>query len=214
VSGTNRSARGLALLGGDAPTAAIDRVCAEQGLWLESYDNLEALLADSRRTRCVLLCPDRSGVGSAAAEIVRLTGAGSEPVLVLCESLRPWELRAVLEAGASGVVLVDEIADALGPCLEAAQAGQVCVPRAHASRVEPPALSAREKQVLGLVVMGHTNGEIASRLFLAESTVKSHLSSAFGKLGVRSRNEAVELILDSERGQGQGILGLSVEQVA
>jgi DNA-binding NarL/FixJ family response regulator len=119
----------------------------------------------------------------------------------------------VLEAGASGVVLADELDAALGPCVEAALAGQVCLPRDHAPQVEPPALSAREKQVLGLVVMGHTNGEIASRLFLAESTVKSHLSSAFGKLGVRSRNEAVELILDSERGPGLGILGLSVEQV-
>jgi DNA-binding NarL/FixJ family response regulator len=70
--------------------------------------------------------------------------------------------------------------------------------------------------VLGLVVMGYMNSQIAAQLFLAESTVKSHLSSAFGKLGVRSRNEAVSVILDPARGLGTGILGLGggpVEQV-
>jgi DNA-binding NarL/FixJ family response regulator len=74
--------------------------------------------------------------------------------------------------------------------------------------VQPPVLSTREKQILGLVVMGYMNSQIATTLFLAESTVKSHLSSAFGKLGVRSRNEAVSLILDPDRGLGMGILGL------
>jgi hypothetical protein len=61
--------------------------------------------------------------------------------------------------------------------------------------------------------MGYMNSQIAEQLFLAESTVKSHLSSAFGKLGVRSRNEAVSLILDSERGFGMGILGLGGEPI-
>jgi len=55
-------------------------------------------------------------------------------------------------------------------------------------------------------VMGYMNSQIAERLFLAESTVKSHLSSAFGKLGVHSRNEAVSLILDPERGLATSIL--------
>jgi DNA-binding NarL/FixJ family response regulator len=50
-----------------------------------------------------------------------------------------------------------------------------------------------------------TNSQIASELFLAESTVKSHLSSAFAKLGVSSRSEAVAVILDPERGPGLGI---------
>ena len=70
---------------------------------------------------------------------------------------------------------------------------------------------ATTEQVLGLVVMGYMNGQIAQQLFLAESTVKSHLSSAFAKLGVRSRNEAVELIVDPEQGLGTGILALGGE---
>ena len=69
-------------------------------------------------------------------------------------------------------------------------------------------LSTREKQVLGMVVLGFTNGEIARQLHLAESTIKSHLSSSFTKLGVRSRNEAAELI-DADGGLGTGILAIS-----
>jgi DNA-binding NarL/FixJ family response regulator len=130
------------------------------------------------------------------------------PLLVACESIERWEVRAALAAGAAGVVLAGDMRASLGPCLRAVCAGQVCVPRAHRRQVEPPALSSREKQILGLVVMGFMNGQIAERLFLAESTVKSHLSSAFSKLGVRSRNEAVELILNPERGLGMGILAL------
>jgi DNA-binding NarL/FixJ family response regulator len=87
------------------------------------------------------------------------------------------------------------------------------VPRRHAPQVEPATLSAREKQILGLVVMGYMNSEIAEQLFVAESTVKSHLSSAFSKLGVRSRNEAVDLIVDPERGLGMGILALGGEPI-
>jgi DNA-binding NarL/FixJ family response regulator len=77
--------------------------------------------------------------------------------------------------------------------------------------VERPPLTPREKQVLALVVMGYTNREIADQLVLAESTVKSHLFSAFRRLGVRSRSEAVALITDPARGLGSGILTIARE---
>jgi DNA-binding NarL/FixJ family response regulator len=135
------------------------------------------------------------------------------PVVVACAEIRPGELRTALAAGVSGVVLEGQLAATLGACLAASRSGQVCVPKLDARQVEPAALSAREKQILGLVVMGYMNSEIGTQLFVAESTVKSHLSSAFAKLGVRSRNEAVELILDPERGLGMGILELGGERV-
>jgi LuxR family transcriptional regulator of csgAB operon len=83
------------------------------------------------------------------------------------------------------------------------------VPQPLRSHLETESLSMREKQVLGMLVMGATNAEIASKLFLAESTVKSHLSSAYAKLGVRSRKDAASMILDPVEGLGPGILTIS-----
>jgi DNA-binding NarL/FixJ family response regulator len=135
------------------------------------------------------------------------------PTVFVCATIQSREIRAALASGVAGIVLEDQLEEALGPCLLAVHTGQICVPRDHWRQIEPPVLSAREKQILGLVVMGYMNSQIAERLFLAESTVKSHLSSAFGKLGVRSRNEAVNLILDSRRGLGMGILALGGERL-
>jgi len=137
--------------------------------------------------------------------------AEGTPVMLACAGIQRWEVRAALAAGAAGVIVEEDLESGLASCLRAVRAGQICVPRGHWRQVEPPALSVREKQVLGLVVGGYMNRQIAEQLFLAESTVKSHLSSAFAKLGVRSRNEAAELILDPERGRGMGILALDGE---
>jgi DNA-binding NarL/FixJ family response regulator len=83
----------------------------------------------------------------------------------------------------------------LVPTVRAVVVGQIVVPEALRRQAVPAALSHRERQVLALVVEGCTNGEIAHRLFLAESTVKSHLATAFSKLGVRSRRDATAMIL-------------------
>lgn len=71
------------------------------------------------------------------------------------------------------------------------------------------ALSNREKQVLGLVVLGFTNRDIARQLYLAESTIKSHMQSILAKLDVGSQKEAVAAVLDPERGLGLGVLALT-----
>lgn len=52
-------------------------------------------------------------------------------------------------------------------------------------------LSARETEVMSLIAGGHTNGEIAARLFLAEKTVKNHVRRIYSKLGVPNRPAAI-----------------------
>lgn len=52
-------------------------------------------------------------------------------------------------------------------------------------------LSAREAEIMSLIAGGHTNGEIATRLFLAEKTVKNHVNRIYSKLGVGSRRAAI-----------------------
>jgi DNA-binding NarL/FixJ family response regulator len=111
-------------------------------------------------------------------------------------------VRRALDAGADGVVFESELDDTLAPSLIAVAVGQAAVPRRLRGGLQKPVFSHREREVLGRVAAGMTNSQIAEALFLAESTVKSHLSSAFAKLGVRSRKEAAALVLDPEYGIG------------
>jgi DNA-binding NarL/FixJ family response regulator len=124
---------------------------------------------------------------------------------VMVASLSANGVHKVLENGASGVVLDSQVESALSATIRAVCAGQVVVPDRFRHQAARPALSHREKQTLALVAAGMTNRQIADRLFLAESTVKTHLSSIFGKLGVGSRSEASALVHDPE-----DKLGLSV----
>jgi len=184
-------------------------------LEIAAFDSVEALFGETEHHDFSVIVLSLQGTVSGPARPIELLAERftETPIVVVCADIERWEVRAALAAGAAGLVLSDDLDAALCPCLHAVQAGQTCVPRGHWRQIEPPALSAREKQILGLVVMGYMNSQIAAQLFLAESTVKSHLSSAFGKLGVRSRNEAVGLILDPERGLGMGILALGGEPV-
>jgi DNA-binding NarL/FixJ family response regulator len=108
-------------------------------------------------------------------------------------------IRRALEAGADAVVFEPELELTLAVAVSAVASGQSVVPRSLRAGVERPSLSHRERQVLAFVSRGLTNAQIAEQLFLSESTVKSHLSSAFSKLGVRSRREAAALFRDLER---------------
>jgi len=186
----------------------------QRGVEFDLVEDVTELLAGDLAPAVVLLRAKATLGQTAGREVEPLCRAlPGTPVVVVCTKVRPGELRTALAAGASGLLLEEQLEATLGSCLAATSAGQVCVPKRHARQVEPAALSAREKQILGLVVMGYMNSEIAEQLFVAESTVKSHLSSAFVKLGVSSRNEAVDLILDPERGLGMGILELGGERI-
>jgi len=116
--------------------------------------------------------------------------------------------RRAFAARAAGVVFEHDLA-ALAATVVAVAAGQLVVPSSMRAAVVKPVLTTREKQVLAMVVMGLSNREIADELFLAESTIKSHLFSAFRRLGVRTRREAAALILDREQGLGSGILAIT-----
>ncbi len=117
-------------------------------------------------------------------------------------------VRKALNAGAAGFVFESEMASTLAVTVRAVAAGQVAIPRQLVHHVDKPALSPREKQILGMVVLGFQNQEIAAKLHLAETTVKSHLSSTFKKLDVGSRQDAAALVLDHREGLGPGILSM------
>jgi DNA-binding NarL/FixJ family response regulator len=119
-------------------------------------------------------------------------------------------LRRALVAGATGLLLEADLERALVPSVMALLAGQLAVPSALSRQIAPRPLSHREKEVLALVAAGFTNLEIAQRLFLAESTVKTHLSSAFRKVDARSRAEAVARLQDPEIGPVLGAASLPV----
>lgn len=123
-------------------------------------------------------------------------------VIVVCPGESRRAVRTALAAGADAYVDEGAIDWALAPVVHAVQAGQVCVPRAVRDVLGRPSLSHRERQVLRLIAAGLTNAQIASRLYLAESTVKSHVSACFRKLGVRSRREAAAIARDPESGLG------------
>jgi DNA-binding NarL/FixJ family response regulator len=133
--------------------------------------------------------------------------------LVAVVSEMPGALGArTIAARLEGAVLAAELEQTLLPTLAAVAAGQCVVPRAIRQIVDRPALSPRERQILAMIVLDFSNAEIARKPFVTESNVKNHLSSAFQKLGVKSRSAAAELILDSESGLGPGILRISPEE--
>jgi NarL family two-component system response regulator LiaR len=113
-------------------------------------------------------------------------------------------IKNALEAGAIGYVLKDISADDLAQAIRAAHAGRATLsPEAAQSLVETANLSPtpgldltdRERAVLALMVEGLNNTQIAGRLTVSPSTVKSHVSNILSKLGVSSRTEAVTLAL-------------------
>lgn len=130
-------------------------------------------------------------------------------IIVVCDEASLRTARRAVDAGINGLLLTVQIETALGPTVGAVLAGQTVVPSEFKVSLRKPSLSFREKQILGLVMLGFTNGQIGSRLFLAESTVKSHLSSSFTKLGVASRSEAAALILDPQEPLGVGIMRIA-----
>jgi DNA-binding NarL/FixJ family response regulator len=145
----------------------------------------------------VLIDCGSSAVGAVeTVERARRDVLGARIVVIFSES--EHDPHKIFRAGAAGMVERLEAAVTLAATVRAVAAGQLSVPLALHDLVEPPALTHREKQVLGLMAEGLTNAQIGRRLYLAESTVKTHVSNAFKRLGVRSRYEASARLLASD----------------
>jgi two-component system, NarL family, response regulator LiaR len=113
-------------------------------------------------------------------------------------------VKSALEAGAIGYLLKDVSADELVRAIRSAHSGRATLsPEAAQALVhaasQPPApgydLTERERAVLALMIEGLNNTQIAGKLTVSPSTIKSHVSNILSKLGVASRTEAVTLAL-------------------
>jgi DNA-binding NarL/FixJ family response regulator len=152
----------------------------------------------------VLVVVEPAGAIIDESEYERVRAAMPDAAIVVVASVGRDRPQSLLWAGADAI-LFEPGADALvGPAVRMLVADYVVVPRTLRAGVSPPPLTRRERQMLELVVEGLTNREIAQRLYLAESTVKRHLSSTFRRLGVRSRSEAASAVLAAERSFGVG----------
>ena len=125
-------------------------------------------------------------------------------IIVLTSFKEGILIKQALEAGAIGYLLKDVSADDLVQAIRSAHAGRATLsPEAAQSLVEtanlPPTpgqdLTEREREVLALMIEGLNNVQIAGRLTVSPSTIKSHVSNILSKLGVTSRTEAVTLAL-------------------
>ncbi|MEV0897526.1 response regulator transcription factor [Actinoplanes sp. NPDC049802] len=142
-----------------------------------------------------LRMPGGDGV-DAIGEILATTTGVRVMVLTTYESDR--DILRAIEAGAAGYLLKDAAPKELADAVRAAARGETVLAPSVASTLvrqvrspAPPALSARETEVLRLVAAGLTNAEIGKRLFISEATVKTHLLRIFNKLDVADRTAAV-----------------------
>lgn len=149
--------------------------------------------------------PDCNGVEATAAlqQILPQT-----KVLILTVSDKDEDLFAAMEAGARGYLLKDAAIEGLITAIKVVAAGDVIITPTMAARLvneirqgnkdhsseKLNELSPRERQVMQLVARGASNKEIATELFISETTVKSHLRTILEKLQVKNRAQAVALV--------------------
>ncbi len=104
------------------------------------------------------------------------------------------DIRRALAAGVQAYLTKDVLHDELLKAIRAVHSGQTYLPAAVAAslaaQLPRPDLSAREVQVLGLIVRGLANKQIAFTLSIAEHTVKNHVKNILSKLGVQDRTQA------------------------
>jgi len=164
-----------------------------------------AALMRRRAAMPAVMVADHSGAIELLSTISTMASLHSRPrVLVVTRSDRECDIRAAISAGVQGYLLIDDAPEHLAGAIRAVQdAGAILSPRVAtrlADNVASTALTMREQAVLSLVVEGLCNKSIGTRLGITSGTVKSHLRSAFSKLGAASRTQAIAIV------QSRGLL--------
>lgn len=143
-----------------------------------------------------LRMPDMGGVEATAAIRAKFPDAR---ILVLTTFETEEDIFRVLEAGAAGCLLKNTETKPLLEAIRAAHAGTYQLPPDIAGRFAKwramPELSAREREVLELIVRGRSNKEIGTALGVAENTVKNHVKVILDKLRVQDRTQAATTAL-------------------
>jgi NarL family two-component system response regulator LiaR len=123
-------------------------------------------------------------------------------IIILTSFVEERIIQSALEAGAAGYLLKNAAIDSLAEAIRAAHAGQPAFsPEATKALIHAAAgparpgsdLSARELEVLALIVQGLNNDEIAERLVISPATVRHHVSACLQKLGAANRAQAAVL---------------------
>jgi NarL family two-component system response regulator LiaR len=192
-----------------------DHLMVRQGLatFLKVFDDLELAGEAPNGLAAVQLCAQlRPDVvlmdmvmpemdGATATHLIRQQNPNVQ-VLALTSFKEEKLVQNALQAGAIGYLFKDVSADELAQAIRAAHAGRATLaPEAaqalvHAANQPPEPghdLTERERAVLNLLVEGLTNTQIAARLVVSPSTIKSHVSNILAKLGVSCRAEAAAL---------------------
>jgi DNA-binding NarL/FixJ family response regulator len=149
----------------------------------------------------------------AAGRIISHPALAGAAVMIMTPSLEDERVIGTLRAGAMGVVTKDADPAELRRAVEALAAGQALFPPLairrlisqlppHALGHQPPAeqleaLTDREREVVALVGVGLTNGEIAERLVISSATAKTHVYRTMTKLNARHRAELVVLAYET-----------------
>jgi DNA-binding NarL/FixJ family response regulator len=175
----------------------------------EAEDGAQALELAGRRQPDVILMDVRMPRVNGVEATRRLVEAGTEArILILTTFDLDEYVYEALRAGASGFLLKDVQPAQLVEAIRVVARGEALLAPTVTRRLldrfaqalpaspgEPPAalatLTEREREVLTLLASGLSNAELAERLFLSETTVKTHVSSILRKLGLRDRVQAV-----------------------
>jgi NarL family two-component system response regulator LiaR len=192
---------------------ADDHAVVRQGLrtFLELQDDIEVVadVADGRQAVAAaaehepdvvlmdLVLPEVDGV-EAIRRIV--TERPSARVIALTSFLDDDKLFPAVRAGAAGYLLKDVEPAELVKAIRTVDAGEALLHPAVAARLmeevaagggtnSPDSLTPREREVVGLIARGLSNKRIALELGIAEKTVKTHVSSILGKLGLTDRTQ-------------------------